>query len=57
MLYQKSELLYNKAAVTIFLRGLRANPTVLEPSRVLSVIHSFDCHSGEVASVGDNNVH
>ncbi|XP_074611299.1 F-box/WD repeat-containing protein 9-like [Acropora palmata] len=24
---------------------------VLEPSRVLSVIHSFDCHSGEVASV------
>ena len=30
---------------------------VLEPSRVLSVIHSFDCHSGEVASVGDNSVH
>ncbi|PFX16947.1 F-box/WD repeat-containing protein 9-like isoform X1 [Stylophora pistillata] len=24
---------------------------VLEPSRVLSVIHSFDCHSGQVASV------
>jgi len=24
---------------------------VLEPSRVLSVIHSFDCHTGEVASV------
>ena len=30
---------------------------VLEPSRVLSVIHSFDCHSGEVASVGNNSVH
>ena len=28
---------------------------VLEPSRVLSVIHSFDCHSGQVASVSVNS--
>lgn len=27
---------------------------VLEPSRVLSVIHSFDCHSGEAASVSSS---
>lgn len=24
---------------------------VLEPSRVLSVIHTFDCHTGEVTAV------
>lgn len=34
-----------------FVRLLVSVLQVLEPSRVLSVIHTFDCHTGEVTAV------
>lgn len=40
--------------VTDINNAINPSQQVLEPSCVLSVMHSFDCHSGEVASVSKN---